>query len=262
MPQIREIKIRSVEVPRIPSWQEIAAPNLPQQPRVTELIGFPVAHIPGCVETRQDQASNKDAYSNDPRGNYTVCDGSIPSYNPINYTPNNLKPLPAQPPTQTPPEKKPATRGKEPALSPSLQVPEQDLDAVLPIETPCPPLDAIPLGAKNKLQTGVIVGYKKINGICEEIVEPLPLPKVVGNYLPGAPAVMATATITAIAATTAVMAKPLGDILLRIVKPTVKTVMKKILKKKAEKPVSLSERILAQRDRNRAILALRRSLRP
>ena len=46
----------------------------------------------------------------------------------------------------------------------------------------------------------------------------------------------------------------------KLIKPITKKVVKKLLLKK-EKPVSLRERILAQRDRNRALMALRRALR-
>ena len=116
----------------------------------------------------------------------------------------------------------------------------------------------IPTGAKNKQQTAIITGYEIVDGKCIAILKPLPLPEVVGNYLPGLPVVMTTASIAAVATTAAVFAKPLGDILLKLVKPVVKKILKKILKRRSAKPESLRERRLAQRDRNRALMALRR----
>ena len=88
------------------------------------------------------------------------------------------------------------------------------------------------------------------------------MPTIIGNYLPGAPVIFSTAAIAAMATTVAVASRPLGDVVLKIVKPTVKKVTKMILKRKGERPIALRDRILAQRERNRAILALRRSLKP
>ena len=76
---------------------------------------------------------------------------------------------------------------------------------------------------------------------------------------------MATATVAvAVTATTsALLAKPLADLLLKVVKPTVKKVMKKIATLRGKKiPVqSTGERLAEQRQRNQAVKALR-SVRP
>ena len=118
-------------------------------------------------------------------------------------------------------------------------MPSGDLDVSNVVtELPCPPPDAIPLGAKNKAQTAVIIGYERINGKCEAIYEPLGIPTIVGNYLPGAPVVATTATIAAVATTAAIVAKkPLGNFLLKAVKPIVKKTIKKIKEKLGKKIV-------------------------
>ena len=76
---------------------------------------------------------------------------------------------------------------------------------------------------------------------------------------------MATATVAvAVTATTsALLAKPLADLLLRVVKPVTKKVLKKIATLRGKKiPVqSASERIAEQRQRNHAVKSLR-SVRP
>ena len=64
----------------------------------------------------------------------------------------------------------------------------------------------------------------------------LDVPTIVGNYLPGAPVVMTTATVAAMATTAAIFAKPLGDFLLKAVKPTVKKTIKKINAMRGKKP--------------------------
>ena len=102
-------------------------------------------------------------------------------------------------------------------------------------ELPCPPADAIPLGAKNKSQTAVIIGYEVIDGKCEAIYEPLGIPTIIGNYLPAAPLVTTTASVAAVATTAAIFARPLGDILLKAVKPIVKKTIKKIKEKLGKK---------------------------
>ncbi len=201
--------------------------SIPDAPPVTLQIGFPVADIPGCVETRNAQPGNEEAYSNDPRGNFVVCDGTLPSYKPLDYTPNTLTFEKPKAPAIDLDTKKPAEERDQPdGFSP---VPSAVLDlSKVVTELPCPPPDAIPLGARNKSQTAVIIGYERINGKCEAIYEPLDVPTIIGNYLPGAPVVATTATIAMVATTAAIFVKPLGDFLLKAVRPTVKKAIRNI----------------------------------
>ena len=200
------------------------------------MLGFPVAEIPGCVETRNTQPGNKAAYDNDPKGNFVVCDGTMPSYNALDFTPGTLTYGSAKPPAiQSPEEKTAGGPGQPNSPLPSAasiaDVPKIDT------ELPCPPPDAIPIGAKNKLQTAVITGYKRVDGECQAQLKPLDIPTILGNHLPGTPVVVTTATIAAIGVTSAILAKPLGDILLKAVKPIVKKTIKKIKEKLGKKVV-------------------------
>ncbi len=238
MPEIPDIGVGRIGVPEIPTWQGIPPQSLPQEPPITLMLGFPIAEIPGCVETRSTQPGNETAYGNDPKGNFTVCDGTMPSYDPIDFTPGTLTYGPAKPPAIDP-EKKPAD--KQPAASPSPSVPQSPDTPNLDVELPCPPPDAIPIGAKNKLQTAVITGYKRINGECETQFKSLDIPTILGNHLPGSPVVVTTATIAVVATTAAVLAKPLGDILLKTIKPLVKKTIKKIKEKLGKKTVVESD---------------------
>lgn len=81
----------------------------------------------------------------------------------------------------------------------------------------------------------MIVGYERVDGKCEVIYEPLAVAKIIGNYLPGAPVVMTTASVAAVATTSAILAKPLGDVLLKVIKPLVKKTIKKIKEKLGKK---------------------------
>ena len=82
------------------------------------------------------------------------------------------------------------------------------------------------------------------------------------DYLPSPQQVTTTASIAIVATSAALLAKPLADLLLKLVKPVVKKTQKKLFDAlgKKTKVESVRERVLAQRDRNRALLALRRSL--
>jgi hypothetical protein len=227
MPEIPEIGVRGVFVPEIPAWRAMPPQSIPSEPPVTLQLGFPVADIPGCVETRNTQPGNQEAYSNDPRGNVVICDGTMPSFKPLDFTSNTAGFQEAKPPKLDLDTEKPADEPNQPdKISPKPgAVPDIPKVAT---EIPCPPPDAIPLGAKNKSQTAVIIGYKEIDGRCEAIYEPLGIPTIIGNYLPGAPVVITTATVAAVATTAAIFAKPLGDFLLKAIKPTVKKAIKKI----------------------------------
>ena len=170
------------------------------------MLGFPVADMPG---------------------------GEIPHYEPLEFTPgqhtHQTAPVP-RPNT----EEKPA-EPKQPVSAPLPAAPNSaDTPKVEP-ELPCPPPDAIPLGAKNKSQTAVIIGYEMVDGKCEPQLKPLDVPTVIGNYLPAAPLVTTTATVAVVATTAAILARPLGNILLKAVKPIVKKTIKKIKEKLGKK---------------------------
>ena len=247
MPEIPEIGVRTVSVPEIPAWRSMPPQSIPDAPPVTLQLGFPVAEIPGCVETRNTQPGNDNAYDTDPKGNFVVCDGTVPSYRPLEITPGIRPPVERlTPQVETPEEGKPTEEPKFRSVPPP---PAATGIPMLDTSLPCPPPDAIPLGAKNKSQTAVIIGYELVDGKCEPQYEQLPIPAIVGNYLPGAPVVMTTATVAAVATTAAIFAKPLGDFLLKAVKPTVKKIIKKInaMRGKKSGPESVLQRRKFQR---------------
>ena len=210
MPEIQEIGVGTVGVPSIEARQILPPPTMPKEPPVSLMLGFPVADMPG---------------------------GEIPHYEALDFTPgqhtHKTAPIP-----KTAPEEKPAARPKQPASAPPPTAPSAAGKTNLEKELPCPPPDAIPLGAKNKSQTAVIIGYEVIDGKCEPQLKSLDVPAIIGNYLPAAPVVTTTASIAVVATTAAIFAKPLGDILLRAVKPIVKKTIKKI-KEKLGKKVSV-----------------------
>ena len=161
MPEIPEIGVQRISVPEILEWRSLPPQSIPNEPPITLQLGFPVADIPGCVETRSSAAGDEQVYTDDPRGNLVVCGAEMPSYKPLDFTPGTLTYSRAKPPPIDTDIKKPAGKSGQPddaSLPPSA-----DLDVSnVAKELPCPPPDAIPLGAKNKAQTAVIIGYKRM----------------------------------------------------------------------------------------------------
>jgi len=240
VPEIPEIGVGRIGVPEIPTWRGIPPQSIPSEPPITLMLGFPVGNMPGCVETRNSQPGNPDAYTTDPKGNFTVCDGTMPSFPAaLDFTPGTLTYSRAKPPPVNPKEKPAAS--KQPARSPSPEASNPTGIPSISTELPCPPPDANPIGTKNKQQTAVIIGYGRINGECKAQLDPLDIPTIVGLWAPSAPAVFTTAGVAAIGVTSAILAKPLGDILLKAVKPIVKKTIKKIKGKLGKKVIVESD---------------------
>ena len=201
---------------------------LPSAPPVVLEIGLPIVDIPGCVEAHEtNNSKNNQIKSDDERGVKTFCDAGIPSYNPIDFNAEDHIQTPKAP---IPPYKAP---------EPPKDIPIQDIPKPAPAQT----------------ATVEIV---------EEIPPPEPEIPWQEKYLPAPEAATTTAAIALVATTSALLAKPVADILLRVIKPTIKKVVKKIASIRGKKlPVlSLSDRRAEQRDRNRAIRQLRSALKP
>ena len=222
MAEIRDIGIKNVEIRdvSIPNWMTTPPKAIPPVVPVTQQLGVPVIDIPGCVEAHldNDDGKNKSLTGDDPDGARVFCDGNIPSYNPIDYTPENM--------TITRPAEVPKVPTPE---TPELKTPE--------IPNATPPATAV----------------------VEEQPEPEPEIPWVEKYLPAPEAATTTATIAVVATTSALLAKPLADLLLKVIKPTVKKVIKKIsqIRGKQVQIESVKERRDQQRIRSHAIRKLK-----
>ena len=109
-----------------------------------------------------------------------------------------------------------------------------------------------------------ITGYKLVGNQCIREVRDVALVQQALNGIPPVEVIITTGGIAVVATTSALLAKPFADILLKVIKPTVKKVIKKIatLRGKTPKTLSTSERRIEQRERNRAIMALRKFVKP
>ena len=228
MPEIRPVTIKPVSLPEIRLVPEVR--TLPSAPPVTLQLGMPVVEMPGCVAVHPDAKLNPSLLQDDPGRTGAFCpEGQIPSFRPMDYTPNEFVLIESETPRSN----------------------DEDTDEE-PAPSDVPAVPRLPQPSEKAAETTA------------EAEPPKSIIEKAADGLPPVEAVVTTATIAVVAATSALLAKPFADLLLKVIKPTVKKVVKKVsqLRGKPVKVDSVRERVLAQRDRNRALMALRRALKP
>ena len=248
MPEIREIQIRSLDIPPVPDWLNQYPQAIPPIVPVTQDIGIPIVNLPGCVEAHPD--GGPQLAQDDPRGAKTYCDGTVPSFNPINFEPNQL--LPTQKPEVD-------TRQPKAPAAPDLPIPKTP-PATAKVDCPTPAQAAKePVGEYLEGFRKKVTGYQLIGTQCVQQTEKVPIPEQVIAGLPSAGSVVTTGGIAVVATASALAAKPLADLLLKVIKPTIKKVMKKIaaIRGKTLPVLSVSERQAEQRIRSHAIRKLK-----
>ena len=230
MPEIPDIGINDIRIPEPYTGYYDPSPLPNIHPPVTIDLGFPIVNIPGCVEAHQDNNRegkpwDKDLVEDDPDQAMVLCPhGSYPSYDAMNFEPERVLPTVEAPPPPVPP---PA-----PELPDTSKVVPPDED----VECPGPNAPRIGDVAQNKTER--VSGYElsKDGKICITLYEDIPF---TAQYLPAPQVVATTGGIAAVAATSALLAKPIADLLLKVVKPVVKQVITKIKMKlgvSVEKP--------------------------
>ena len=250
MADIRDVDIRNVEVRdiRIPSWMT-NQPRLPSAPPVTVEVGVPVIDIPGCVEAHIDnkKGTNDKLVEDDSDGARVFCDGNMPSFNPIQYEPENMVIERSAPVPKVNPPEIPAPEIPKDTAPPKVE--EKEVE--------CPPPNAPRIGDVDQNQKERVSGFELQNGVCVTLYEDIPL---TAQYLPAPQVAATTAGIAVVATSSALLAKPLADLLLKVFKPVIKKVITKVskLRGKKVKIESLKERRDLQRERSQAIRTLRR----
>ena len=216
------ITIREIEIPKVVTEYNTRT-VLP--PPVVVNIGLPIVNIPGCVEAHEtNNPKNNKIKEEDPSGTYTLCDAGVPSYNPINYNPEEM--------TINRPAPVPNTEVPEP---PEVEAPEIPKDLK---QSQCPTeVQKLtqPIGTLVESGTKKITEYRLVGKECIPITEEITITDQIIKGIPSANQVTTTTSI-AVVATAAAAATPL---LLRVVKPIIKQLSKKIQKligKKEEKP--------------------------
>ena len=250
------INIREIDIPQVVTATENYT-SIPLAPPVVVNIGVPIVDVPGCVEAHEANNNSKTLGSDDQRGLVTYCDAGVPSYNPINFEPNQIVP--------TAPAGVDTRRKEKPEPPGQVDLPQAAPPATAKIDCPTASQQAKePVGTYIEGFRKKVIDYQLIGNECIQITEPVPIPQQIVAGLPAPGVVTTTATIAVVATASALMAKPLADLLLKVVKPTVKKVMKKIaaIRGKSVPVLSVRDRQDLQRERSHAIRVLRQTLKP
>ena len=238
-------------------------------PPVVVNVGTPIVNMPGCVqmhkENARNESRNKMLVDDDPQGNIVLCDSGMPNFIPPNYQADKLK---WETFYKDAPEVDGGIDTGDPPVPP--EAPGSPEPPSTPTETaedpPCPGPMAPRIGDVAQNMKEKVSGFelqrdpRNPDGekICVTLYEDI---GAVEAFLPTPQVITTTATIAAVATGSALLAKPLADLLLKVVKPVIKKAMgfvkEKILKKKP--PVlSVREKILKQRELTEAVRAARK----
>ena len=250
---VRQLDIRDVKV-----WMNTPPESLPITVPVTIQIGKPVVDMPGCVKVHKEnvrqRSKNNMLVNDDPKGNTVLCDNGMPYYQPPEYQQNRLTWT-----TVTP--KEPEADGVN-SEQPNIPTPEVPGTPKIPStkeeEKECPGPKDLRVGDYTTSGDEKVIGHKwnSDETVCITLYDNV---GAVEKYLPSPQIVTTTATIAVVATSSALLAKPLADLLLKVVKPAVKKIIGKIQKLmgKKEKVLSLQERKLKQKEANAGAKAAR-----
>jgi len=250
---IDNVNIRDIQVFQPPGWTTNPT-SVFTAPPITQQVGVPIVNMPGCVEAHEQNSSKEKSgilSEDDPKGVRTFCDAGVPSFNPLDYNKDELKfEYEAPIPKVSPPE--------QPEVTPPAATP----DTGRAVTVNCPteaqelkePVGTLVDGGKKK-----ITEYRLVGKECIPVKEEIKIPDQIIQAIPTAGAITTTAGIAVVATTSALLAKPLADLLLKVVKPTVKKVIKKIAAIRGKKtPIeSVKDRRDQQRIRSHAIRKLK-----
>ena len=243
-PNIRVLGTNAIADTRI--WVQNPSASVPQAPPVTIRAGSPIVDMPGCVKVHKEnsktQNRNKMLVNDDPKGNTVLCDNGMPYFQPANYDARELS-------WQT-------------IYQPQDEVDEGvntgDTGDVTPPETPEPPPTDEPegdpecpgplsprIGSVGPNEKEKVVGHElqpdpnNFNKkICVALYEDI---NIVEQYLPSPQVATTTAVIASVAGASALLAKPLADLLLRVFRPAIKQVLTKVNAVLGKTPYRLTE---------------------
>ena len=255
--------VRDVDIPDARIWMEEPPEAVPIDVPVVVNIGKPIVDMPGCVtvhkeNTGRDPSKNKMLVNDDPKGNTTLCDSGMPSYQPVDYQSQGLTWT-----TVVPEEPEPDGVDSEPPPPPDLDTPSPEIPPTGGVEPEkeCPGPSDLRVGDYATSGNEKVIGHEWNDDktVCITLWEDVGF---VEKYLPSPQVVTTTATIAVVATSSALLAKPLADLLLKVIKPVVKKISAKVKKVlgKSEKVLSVAERREEQRDRNQAIRTLKKAL--
>ena len=235
---IPNVTINRVGIPNTSVWLQ-RQPYVPNVDPITNYIGFPIINIPGCVWMHKDNKKHKNGVPidkslvvNDPGKAMTVCDAGMPYFNTMDY--NDTECYSNCPPPFV------AKKGDPPPPPPGAA--EADTDNV-EVDPQCPGPNQPRIGALGPNEKEKVSGYElqrdptnQNKKICVILYEDIGAAE---QFLPSPQVASTTAAIATVAGASALLAKPLAEILTRTFKPVIKQVLTKvnaILGKSPSKP--------------------------
>ena len=211
MTEIPKFKINEVKIHEIPIWN-FSNP-------VVNQINKPIVDIPGCVRVHRNNLTSLIDSSKDEYGTYTECGNfSIPSFEPLQYNPNEFVYTQSETPTNQQQE------FVQPTVEPPKYEPKEKEDKLLFVQCPGPNDQRVGQYASEfKLER--VIGHERSEdgSKCITLYEDV---KFIEQYIPNPPQLISTAVIATVAAST--------PLLLNIVKPLVKNLIKKLTNKKKD----------------------------
>ena len=271
------MEIEDISIQEIPEASIDTTLITTPDPLIPNNIGFPIIQMPGCVRART--LKNKNLVTSDPKGNFYVCDGNVPTLESMAVDWDGLSvvgPVKAEEPKIVPPlpkinskgnkrkkveekDSKNNEEGNTDVGQQDFKVPDIDGQFIADI-LPCPPLDTLaktPVGSLGKGGLARIKGWKRdeLTGKCETVWEGLSPLEIAGNYAPQPTVLVNTSAIaiTSVVGVT-VIGQPIAKFVQKQLKGQVKSFSKKITKKllaiRGKKPPvkSLAERRKEQKD--------------
>ena len=218
MSEIPDITIRPINIPDIQSGiyihPSLNAPDVP----VAVPIGFPIIEMP-CVQARRASYENEALISNDPDGNVVLCEGNVPSFTPIDFTPEDIIPIDNSVAKQKEEEELP------PPITPDIPVSKEENKDNFFVDCPGPKDQRIG-DFRNEKRLERVKGHERSEDgrECITLYEPVTF---VETYLPSGATASFTAATALVAAST--------PLLLNVIKPVVKNLFKKLTTRKKKK---------------------------
>jgi hypothetical protein len=204
--KIPKIEIKEVYIPKIRTWEV--------QPPILDLITKPVVDIPGCVDAHRNNLTG--LINKDELGTYQACGTfDIPSFEPLEYNPANF--------TYTAPQEQQQEQPQNDIQpqQPEIKTKKKEEELEIP---PCPSNKEQKIGDfRNDKKLERVIGYERgQNGIeCITLYEDVPF---ISQYIPSFKQFTGVFSLALVGCS--------APIILNLVKPVVKNIIKKLTKKK------------------------------
>ena len=225
MPDIPDIKIGDIFLPKTNILQIKSSNILPPTVPVTLQIGSPIIEVPGCVKYNPANKKSQKLLEEDDQ-NIILCDGATPSFEPLNYEPENLIYVKPEPVPVVPPP--PDIGSTTPPLNEIPKIPNQKT-------VPCPGPNDLRVGDIRNGEAREIVVSHSLSSDGKTCITNYEPTTPIQKYIPSVSQLSTTATIAVVATASAALATPL----LRLIKPLIKQLIKKIQKLSGKKEKKL-----------------------